>query len=154
MILSLRTLDFWPYFYTHRNSYLILPKIGISAYFYKHWNSDLFLANIGILILSFQTMEFWPYFYKLWNCDVIRPNIGILALFIHTGILTSSFETMVFWPYSYKHLPVILFFHCNNWNSCPILPNINLNSASIFTHIGILTSSFQTLQFSPHLYTH
>ena len=61
---------------------------------------------------------------------------------------------MEFWPYSYKHLPLILSFHCNNWNSCPILPNINLNSAPIFIHIGILTSSFQTLQFWPYLYTH
>ena len=51
-------------------------------------------------------------------------------------------------------MSLILSFHCNNWNSCPILPNINLNSAPIFIHIGILTSSFQTLQFWPYLYTH
>ena len=61
---------------------------------------------------------------------------------------------MEFWPYCYKHLPLILSFHCNNWNSCPILPNINLNSAPIFIQFGILTSSFRTLQFWPYLYTH
>lgn len=88
-------------------------------------------------MISFvRTLEFWPYF-------------------IHTFVfLTSSFETMEFWPYSYKHLPLILSFHCNNWNSCPILTDINLNSALIFIHVGILTSSFQTLQFWPYLYTH
>ena len=189
MILSLRTLDFWPYFYTHWNCYLILPKISISAYFYKHWNSNLFLANTGILILSFQTMEFWPFFFKLWNYDVIRPNIGILALFythwnfdlilrnneilalsVYTlkflsyrskpwnlGPIFMHIYTLAFWPHPWKHckhLPLILSFHCNNWNSCPILPNINLNSAPIFIHSGILTSSFQTLQFWPYLYTH
>ena len=189
MILSLRTLDFWPYFYTHWDCYLILPKISISAYFYKHWNSNLFLANTGILILSFQTMEFWPFFFKLWNYDLIRPNIGILALFYthwnfdlilrNNGILALSvytlkflsyrskpwnlglifmhIYTLAFWPHPWKHckhLPIILSFHCNSWNSCPILPNINLNSAPIFIHIGILTSSFQTLQFWPYLYTH
>ena len=154
MILCLRTLDFGPYFCTHWNSYLILPKISISAYFIsigilifflqtlgfssspsKQWNFGPFSLSLGIMILFVQTLEFWPYF-------------------IHTGILTSSFETMEFWPYSYKHLPLVLSFHCNNWNSCPILPNINLNSAPIFIHIGILTSSFQTLQFWHYLYTH
>ena len=153
MILSLQTLDFWPYF-TPWNSYLILSKISImpifisigivifflqtlefSSYSSKQWNSGPFSSSFGIMILFVQTLEFWPYF-------------------IHTGILTSSFETMELWPYSYKHLPLILSFHCNNWNSCPILPNINLNSASIFIHIGILTSSFQTLQFWPYLNTH
>ena len=132
----------------------------------KRWNSVPIFVHIGILILSlqilvfspylfFQTMEFWLQFYKDWNNDLILPNIWILAFFfIHNGILTSSFETMEFWLYCYKHLPLILSFHCNNWNSCPILPNINLNSAPIFIQFGILTSSFRTLQFWPYLYTH
>ena len=112
-----------------------LKTLEFSSYPCKQWNSGPISISFGTVILFVQTLEFWP-------------------CFIHTGILTSSFETMVFWPYSYKHLPLILSFHCSNWNSCPILSNINLNSASIFIHIVILTSSFQTLQFWPHLYTH
>ena len=112
-----------------------LQTLEFSSYPSKQWNSGPFPLSFRIMILFVQTLEFWPYF-------------------IHTGILTSSFETMEFWPYSYKHLPLILSFHCNNWNSCPILPNINLNSAPVFIHIGILTSSFQTLQFWHYLYTY
>ena len=61
LILSLKTLVFWPFFGTYWNSYLILP-------------------NIGILISSFQIMEFWPFFYKHWNYDLIHSNVEFLIL--------------------------------------------------------------------------
>ena len=115
-----------------------LQTLEFSSYPSKQWNSGPFPLSFRIMILFVQTLEFWPYF-------------------IHTGILTSSFETMEFWPYSYKHLPLILSFHCNNWNSCPILPNINLNSAPVFyshwnfdvilPNTAILALSVYTLKF-------
>ena len=101
MILSLETLEFCPYFCTLEFLfYLCRSWYSSPIYSSKQWNSGSSFIRIGITILFFQTFEFWP-------------------CFIHNGILTWSFETMAFWPYCYKHLPLILSFHCNNWNSCP-----------------------------------
>ena len=109
-MLSLRTLDFWPYFYTHLNSDLILsktgiliPSFGIFALFLKtleflcypstadsgpsspskHWYAGPFFPNIGILILSFHTLDMWSYFYKLCDSGPILSNIGILTHYLY-----------------------------------------------------------------------
>ena len=49
MILFLRTLEFWPYFYEHCNSYLIVPNTGILALFLYtlEYNSYFILPKIG-----------------------------------------------------------------------------------------------------------
>ena len=53
MILSLETLEFWPYFCTHSNSYFI----HADPYFYKHRNSDVILPNNGILAPVLQELK-------------------------------------------------------------------------------------------------
>ena len=83
-------------------------------------------------------MEFWSYSHK------------------HFG----------FWPYPYKHWnSYLISFGCKQyWNSGPIFVNIGFftimilhcehcNSCPIFIHIGILILSFQTLEYSSHLFT-
>ena len=61
-------LLFYPYFYRHRNSDLILPNIGIQnsiivilAFFFQtlEFLSHSFTANIEILAPSFEKCEFW-----------------------------------------------------------------------------------------------
>ena len=85
MMLSLRTLDFWPYFY--RNSDLILPNIGIWILTFQTIQSGPSSIRIWIMILFFQTLDFWSCFYTHWNFDLMLRNIE-------------------FWPYSYKHLGI------------------------------------------------
>ena len=85
MMLSLRTLDFLPYFY--RNSDLILPNIGIRILTFQAIQSGPSSIRIGIMILFFQTLEFWSCFYTHWNFDLMLRNIE-------------------FWAYSYKHLGI------------------------------------------------
>ena len=60
---SFKTLEFWPYFFIHKLSDLILPNLGILAIFIKN----------GILILFFQLLEIWCYFYRHWNSDLPTP---------------------------------------------------------------------------------
>ena len=114
LILSFKTLEFWPYPYKHWNSDLILPNSGILALFLwalefwsypsKHWNSCPIFMNIGILALFYQTLEL-SYSSKHCNTDPIFKNIGILAL---------PSQTLEFWSYSFKDwnsgLTVILEF--------------------------------------------
>ena len=78
-MLSLQTMEFWPYFYTHWNYGLISPNILILAlfletlefwphpskhsnsgpiFFLKHWNSGPILIHVGFLILSFKILGF------------------------------------------------------------------------------------------------
>ena len=85
MMLSLRTLDFLPYFY--RNSDRILPNIGIRILTFQTIQSGPSSIRIRIMILFFQTLEFWSCFYTHWNFDLLLRNIE-------------------FWPYSYKHLGI------------------------------------------------
>ena len=107
-------LLFYPYFYRHRNSGLILPNIGIQnsiivilAFFFQTlevlshsftanieilalsfekimWILICFFLNIAIPILSFQTLEFW-------------------ACFIHISCVILLFKTLRLWPYFCKH---------------------------------------------------
>ena len=60
MMLSLRTLDFLPYFY--RNSDRILPNIGIRILTFQTMQSGPSSIRIRIMILFFQTLEFWSCF--------------------------------------------------------------------------------------------
>ena len=109
MILSLETLEFWLYFYTHWNSYLPLAdNIGILSLFlqasefwsysFKHLNSEFdrcnsgsFLSNIGILISFFHC--------KHWNSCPILRKMWILVCFLNIAIPILSFQTLEFWPY-------------------------------------------------------
>ena len=81
---------FYPYFYRHRNSDLILPNIGIQnsiigilAFFFQTlaFLSHSFTANIEILAPSFEKCEFWFVFFL---------NIAVPIL---------SFQTLEFWAY-------------------------------------------------------
>ena len=83
-------LLFYPYFYRHRNSDLILPNIGIQnwiivilAFFFQtlEFLSHSFTANIEILAPSFEKCEFWFFFF-------LKIAIPIL-----------SFQTLEFWAY-------------------------------------------------------
>ena len=85
MMLSLRTLDFLPYFY--RNSDRILSNIGIRILTFQTIQSGPSSIRIRIMILFFQTLEFWSCFYTHWNFDLLLRNIE-------------------FRPYSYKHLGI------------------------------------------------
>ena len=87
LMLSFKTMKFWPRLYKHWNYYFILPNMRILILsfqtvefypcFYKHWNSDLILPTFAILAL-------WPYFNKHWNCYLILPVIGILIVSYQT----------------------------------------------------------------------
>ena len=85
MMLSLRTLDFLPYFY--RNSDRILSNIGIRILTFQTIQSGPSSIRIRIMILFFQTLEFWSCFYTHWNFDLLLRNIE-------------------FRPYSFKHLGI------------------------------------------------
>ena len=89
-----------------------------------------YTIKIWIPILSFQTFEFWPYFYKKWNSDCIL--------------------SLVFWPYPLKHLntgPISI-------NICFLTyPSKHWNTGSVSIYIGIMTLSFQILEFWPYFYT-
>ena len=122
---SLQRLRFCPYFYkhlnsgqgylyTHQNSYLILPNVGILALFLQtlEFLSNPSTENIKILTLSFQTLKFRLIIYTHWNSAPIFINILILILSPgNIGFLVCSFKTLGFWPYFYKH-----------WNYHIILP--------------------------------
>ena len=96
MMLSLRTLDFLPYFY--RNSDRILPNIGIRILTFQTMQSGPSSIRIRIMILFFQTIpalflwtkEFPSYPSRHWNSGPI---------FVHIGFLMLSFKTMGPWPY-------------------------------------------------------
>ena len=119
LIFFFQTVEFWPYFYLHWFSDLILP-ISIS---------------IGIIISSFQTLEFYPCLFNSWNSDLILPDIGILANFFNhcnselllpnTGVFILYLCTLVLSSYRSKR-----------WNSSPI---------SISTRTSILF--FEKLEF-------
>ena len=65
-MLSVQTMEFWPYFY-------------------KHWNYGLISPNILILALFLETLEFWPHPSKQCNSGpIFLKNIGILVLFWYT----------------------------------------------------------------------
>ena len=106
-------LLFYPYFYRHRNSDLILPNIGIQnsiivilAFFFQtlEFLSHSFTANIEILAPSFEKCEFWFVFFKHRNSYLILPNTRILGLcFIHISCVILLFKTLRLWPYFCKH---------------------------------------------------
>ena len=106
-------LVFYPYFYRHRNSDLILPNIGIQnsiivilAFFFQtlEFLSHSFTANIEILASSFEKCEFWFVFFKHRNSYLILPNTRILGLcFIHISCVILLFKTLRLWPYFCKH---------------------------------------------------
>ena len=177
-------------------------KISFLALFHKHWNSDLllvcwscghieiwtsslqrlelliivilalffqtleflshsFTANIEILVPSFEKFEFWFYFYKHCNSHVILLNTGILALFfIRIGCVILFFKRLRFWPYFCKHWN----YDLEHWSSDLIFLNIGILISSFETLeflscpssaiIGIVALSFQTFEFWPYPYTH
>ena len=105
---------FYPYFYRHRNSDLILPYIGIRnsiivilALFFQtlEFLSHSFTANIEILAPSFEKCESWfVCFFKHRNFYLILPNTRIQALcFIHISCAILFFKTLRLWPYFCKH---------------------------------------------------
>ena len=129
-------LVFYPCFYKHRNSDLILSNTGIRnsiivilALFFQtlEFLSHSFTANIEILAPSFEKCEFWfVCFFKHRNSYLILRNTGILALFfIHISCVILFFKTLRLWPY-----------FCKGWNC-----------SSLFIHIRILIFSFQILVF-------
>ena len=82
-------LLFYPYFYRHRNSDLILPNSGIQnsiivilAFFFQtlEFLSHSFSANIEIRAPSFEKCEFW-------------------FVFLNIAIPILSFQTLEFWAY-------------------------------------------------------
>ena len=97
---SFQTSEFWPYFYKHWNSCVILwlQTLAFWPSLYAHWNSYLILPNVGILAI----------FYKQWNSCPIFTNIAIVILFIHCkhlnsrlihiGFLMVCFKTLEFCP--------------------------------------------------------
>ena len=102
-------LVFYPYFYTHRNSDLILPNIGIQnsiiviwALFFQtlEFLSHSFTANIEILAPSFEKCEFW-----------------FVCFFKHRNSYL-SFQTLEFWPYVLYTLAVWSYYS-KPWNCCP-----------------------------------
>ena len=134
--LSFQTLEFWPYLYTHWNSYLIHLNVWILALFLytlffwcypsKPFDSGSFSLSTGImisplriLISSFETLQFWPYLYTHWSSYLIDLNLGILALFLWTKEFSS---------YPSKHR----------------------NSGPIFIHISFLMLSFKTMGSWPY----
>ena len=153
LILSFQTLHFYPYLYTHWNSYLIHLKVWILPYFYAHWNSYLILPprtlefcpifiNIGILIYPSKHCKSGTFLYTLvslsdlskhWNSGCISISVGIMILLI---------QILEFWPCFYKH-----------WNSHLILPNTG-NLALFLMHIGFLILSFLTLEFWSYFCKH
>ena len=130
MMLSLRTLKLWPYFYTRWISYLIVwnkhlnsdftpPNNGILAllYFYTDWILTSSFETLvfccycydhwnSYLVLALQSLEFWPYFDTYLNSHLIHPPFGILVLF---------FTLWKFWSNLSKH-----------WNSGALLTNIRI----------------------------
>ena len=126
-------LVFYPYFYRHRNSDLILPNIGIQnsiivilAFFFQtlEFLSHSFTANIEILAPSFEKCEFWfVFFFKHRNSYLILPNTRILGLcFIHISCVILLFKTLRLWPYFCKH-----------WNYNLIVANVEI-VALFYTH--------------------
>ena len=124
-------LLFYPYFYRHRNSDLILPNIGIKnsiivilAFFFQtlEFLSHSFTANIEILAPSFEKCEFWFVFFKHRNSYLILPNTRILGLcFIHISCVILLFKTLRLWPYFCK------------WNYNLIVANVEI-VALFYTH--------------------
>ena len=143
-------LVFYPYFYRHRNSDLILPNIGIQnsiivilAFFFQtlEFLSHSFTANIEILAPSFEKCEFWFVFFKHRNSYLILPNTRILGL---------CFYILAVWSYYSKH-----------WDCGPIsvsgiiiLSLQKLKLLPFFIHIRILVFSFQLLVSWSYLYKH
>ena len=91
-MLSLETLVFYPYFYKSRNSYLILPNIGLGnsiivilglLFETLEFLSHSVTANMEILAPYFAKFEFC-FFFKHCSSYLILPNTGILALFLYT----------------------------------------------------------------------
>ena len=132
-------LVFYPYFYRHRNSDLILPNIGIQnsiivilAFFFQtlEFLSHSFTANIEILASSFEKCEFWFVFFKHRNFYLILPIpilflsiLPILGLcFIHISCVILLFKTLTLWPYFCKH-----------WNYNLIVANVEI-VALFYTH--------------------
>ena len=144
LAISFQTLEFWPFFYKHWNSYLIHSQIGISDPTFYTLLFDLILRNIGILALFLQTLEFLS--------DPSIANIEILAFSFQTRefwpivythcFFISSFKTLGFWPYFYKR-----------WNYDLMIPKNGI-LALFFINTGILAISFQTLEFWPFFYKH
>ena len=145
-------LLFYPYFYRHRNSDLILPDIGIQnsiivilAFFFQtlEFLSHSFTANIEILAPSFETCEFWFFFFF---------NIAIPIL---------SFQTLEFWAYVLYTLAVWSYYP-KHWDCGPISVSTGIIILSLqtlkllpfFIHIRILIFSFQLLVFWSYLYKH
>ena len=158
-------LVFYPCFYKHRNSDLILSNIGIRnsiivilALFFQtlEFLSHSFTANIEILAPSFGKCEFlFVCFFKHRNSYLILRNTGILALFfIHISCVILFFKTLRLWPY-----------FCKYWNYDLIVAKVGMvvvflytleflsfrskywYSDPIYLSIGILISFFQTLEF-------
>ena len=96
-------------------------------------------------------MEFSSYRSNLWNVGPIVINIGILILY---------FQTLECCCYRSNHWNSDLIlqkleFCCypsKPWNSRPI--NKLRDSHLILSNIGILSFSFQTLEFWAYFYTH
>ena len=78
--------------------------------FYKHRNSDLILSNIGIrnsiiviLALFFQTLEFLSHSFTA-NIEILAPSFEkcefwFVCFFLNIAIRILSSETLEFWPY-------------------------------------------------------
>ena len=158
---SFQTVEFWPYFYLHWFSDLILSK---------WWNSGPISISIGIIILSFQTLELLSYPSKHWNSIPVCLIVGILIL---------SFQILVFWPICFDHcnselllntgifmlylcILVLSSYRSKRWNSSPISISIRIsilffetlefwsypfkpwNSSPVCINIRILISCYQT----------
>ena len=111
--LSFRALEFWPYFYKHCNSHLIVPNTGILAVFLyalaslshpsKPCNFGTTFIHIDLFILSFKTLGFLPFFCKHWNSYLTISNLSLFN------------QAREFSPYFYTY-----------WNFDLILRNIEI----------------------------
>ena len=163
--LLLQLLELWPYPFKHSNAGLIFIHIGILTsslqtlqflpYLFTHWGCYL-VVNLGTRALFLYTLEFWPHHFKYRNSGPIFMNIGIPSL---------SFQTLEFWPYFYTNSYSYpskrlnsgpLFLHTLFFWSYPSKPSgpVSISTGIMILSLGILVSSFETLQFWPYLYTH
>ena len=71
--LSFQALEFWPYFYKHSYSHLIVPNTGILA---------VFLYTLAFLSYPFKRWNFGPTFIHVDSFYLIRQNPSIFALFL------------------------------------------------------------------------
>ena len=127
MLVFFQTVEFWPCFYTHCtfDQYYSYKHLPFTLSFQcNNWNS---------------WFEFCPYFYTRWNFDVILPDTAILALSVYT---------LKFLSYRSKHCnsgPIFV----TQWNLHGPDPLKHWTSSLIFINIGILSISFETLEFWP-----